>query len=207
VSVPGARAAPDQIHETVASDCGQLARSLADAFLDDPVARWAAPPHRLRWNCLRRFFGVYLAIRQPMGLVWNDSELAGAAIWSPPGRGVTTTIEALRFVSAHAHPRLWPRGPLVGYGLLSVERRHPSTPDHLYLATLGVKPPEQGRGLGSLLLGPGLELCDRDALPAYLEASKESNIAFYARHGFRVTGQIKLPRGPTMYAMWREPQR
>lgn len=174
--------------------------------MDDPVACWAAPPKRLRWNCLRRFFGVYLAIREPMGLVWNDSGLAGVAIWSPPGKGATTTLEALRLMTAYANPGLWARGPLVGYGLLSVERLHPTSPDHLYLATLGVKPSEQGRGMGSLLLGPGLELCDREGLPAYLEASKESNIAFYARHGFRVTREIKLPRGPTMYAMWREPQ-
>jgi ribosomal protein S18 acetylase RimI-like enzyme len=175
--------------------------------MDDPVACWAAPPEWLRWGCLRRFFGAYLTIRVPMDLVWNDSDLAGAAIWSPPGKGVTTTLEALRLTSGFIHPRLWLRGPLVGYGLLSVEHRHPKTPDHLYLATLGVKQSEQGRGLGSLLLGPGLELCDRDGLPAYLEASKESNIAFYARHGFRVTREIKLPRGPTMYAMWREPRR
>ena len=175
--------------------------------MDDPVACWAAPPDTLRWNCLRRFFGAYLAIRVPMGLVWNDGNLAGVAIWSPPGRGVTTAFEALRLMSGFAHPRLWPRGPLVGYGLLSVEHAHPRFPDHLYLATLGVKPSHQGRGLGSLLLGPALELCDRDGLSAYLEASKEENIAFYARHGFKVTREIELPRGPTMYAMWREPHR
>jgi hypothetical protein len=54
--------------------------------------------------------------------------------------------------------------------------------------------------------GPALELCDRDGVPAYLEASKEDNVPFYARHGFRVTREIKLPRGPIMYAMWREPR-
>ena len=198
---------PDQIRETAPADCGELARSLADAFMDDPVAAWAAPSDRLRWNCLRRFFGAYLAIRVPMDLVWNDSGLAGVAIWSPPGKGVTTTLEALRLMTGFTHPRLWPRGPLVGYGLLSVEHLHPAQPDHLYLATLGVKPSEQGRGLGSLLLGPALALCDRDAVSAYLEASKEDNVPFYARHGFRVTREIKLPRGPTMYAMWREPRR
>jgi ribosomal protein S18 acetylase RimI-like enzyme len=175
--------------------------------MDDPVACWAAPRDSLRWDCLRRFFDAYLAIRVPFGLVWNDSELAGAALWAPPGKGVTTALEGLRLAAAYANPRLWPRGPLVAYGLLSVEHVHPRVPDHLYLATLGVRPADQGRGLGSLLLAPALELCDRDAVPAYLEASKKRNIAFYARHGFLVTREIKLPRGPTMYAMWREPRR
>jgi ribosomal protein S18 acetylase RimI-like enzyme len=204
--VAGTQATAEQIRETGPADCQELARSLADAFMDDPVACWAAPPERLRWDCLRRFFGSYLAIRVPMGLVWKDRDLAGVAIWSPPGKGVTSPGEALRLITAYSHPRLWPRGPLVGYGLRSVEHLHPSSPAHLYLATLGVRPSEQGRGLGSLLLKPALEVCDRDGLPAYLEASKESNIAFYARHGFRVTKKIKLPRGPTMYAMWREPR-
>jgi ribosomal protein S18 acetylase RimI-like enzyme len=203
--VRGPRATAEQIRETTSGDRRQLACSLADAFMDDPVASWAAPSPVLRWKCLRRFFGAYLGIRVPMGLVWNDTELAGAALWSPPGKSVTTASEALRLASGYADPRLWPRGPLVGYGLLSVERLHPKAPEHLYLATLGVRPSDQGRGLGSLLLRPALELCDRDGLSAYLEASKESNVAFYARHGFQVTREIKLPRGPTMYAMWRGP--
>jgi ribosomal protein S18 acetylase RimI-like enzyme len=205
--MPAPRAKPEQIRETEDRDRAQLARSLADAFIEDPVACWTAPGEALRWNCLRRFFGAYLAIRVPLGLVWNDTQLAGASLWSPPGRGVTTALEAMRLAAGYANPKLWPRGPLVGYGLLSVEHVHPRAPRHLYLATLGIRRSDQGRGLGSLLLGPALALCDRNAVPAYLEASKERNIAFYARHGFRVTREIKLPRGPTMYAMWREPHR
>jgi GNAT superfamily N-acetyltransferase len=120
---------------------------------------------------------------------------------------VLSIAESMRIADAFANPRLWPRGPLIGYGLTGVERRHPKRPEHLYLATLGVKPSHQGRGLGSLLLGPALALCDREGLPAYLESSKERNVAFYARHGFRQTREIKLPRGPVLYAMWREPRR
>jgi GNAT superfamily N-acetyltransferase len=68
-------------------------------------------------------------------------------------------------------------------------------------------PGEQGNGLGSRLIQPVLEICDRDGIPAYLESSKRSNIAFYARHGFRVTAELKLARrGPTMWPMWREPR-
>jgi len=33
---------------------------------------------------------------------------------------------------------------------------------------------------------PILEHCDSEGMPAYLESSKESNIAFYRRHGFKV---------------------
>ncbi len=55
------------------------------------------------------------------------------------------------------------------------------------------------------MLGPILSQCDADEVGAYLESSKERNIDFYARHGFRVVRELRLPRGPKVWAMWREP--
>jgi hypothetical protein len=51
-----------------------------------------------------------------------------------------------------------------------------------------------------------LDLCDREHFPAYLESSKERNVDFYARHGFRVRERITLPDGPSLWLMWREPR-
>ncbi len=76
-----------------------------------------------------------------------------------------------------------------------MERAHPPVPRHFYLAVLGIDPPHQGRGLGSALLAPVLELCDREAVHAYLESSKERNVDFYSRHGFRVTREIRTSEG------------
>jgi GNAT superfamily N-acetyltransferase len=61
-------------------------------------------------------------------------------------------------------------------------------------AVLGTDPAAQGRGLGSAVLAPVLEGCDRDGIGAYLVSSKERNIDFYARFGFRVTREVRLPR-------------
>jgi len=102
------------------------------------------------------------------------------------------------------HPRLLARAPLIASGLVGVERRHPHQPPHWYLAVLGTDPPAQGQGLGSAVLAPVLAQCDADGVGAYLESSKERNIAFYARHGFRVTEELRLPRGPRVWAMWRD---
>jgi GNAT superfamily N-acetyltransferase len=77
---------------------------------------------------------------------------------------------------------------------------------HYYLPIVGTKPEEQGRGIGSALLAPVLERCDREGLPAYLEATSERNKPLYARHGFTVTDEIQVPGGPTLWAMWREPR-
>ena len=86
-----------------------------------------------------------------------------------------------------------------------VEARHPSLP-HYYLGGLGTDPQWQGRGLGSAVLGPVLEICDRDGVPAYLESSKETNIGFYVRHGFEVTDEVSVPDGSVrLWLMWRKP--
>ncbi len=47
---------------------------------------------------------------------------------------------------------------------------------------------------------PVLEQCDRDGVGAFLESSKERNIDFYARHGFKVLRELRLPRGPETLA-------
>lgn len=188
-------------------DRGAVVAALTAAFMDDPVPLWATPSDRHRPAVLRHFFGCYFDFHQEEGMVYADPEERGAAVWALPGNWRTTPAQDLRIARAFAHPRHWPRGPRIGWGMLGLERKHPPRPPHFYLAAVGVTPAAQGQGLGSRLLAPVLEICDSDGVPAYLESSKESNIAFYARHGFRVTGEIKLSRrGPTMWPMWREPR-
>ena len=46
------------------------------------------------------------------------------------------------------------------------------------------------------MLAPILEECDRDGVGAYLESSKEQNLDFYARHGFRVTSERETAARP-----------
>ena len=69
-----------------------------------------------------------------------------------------------------------------------------------------MRPERQGRGLGTALLQPVLERCDRDKVPAYLEATTPRNLACYQRNGFEVTQEFALPDGPPMWPMWRTPR-
>ena len=86
-----------------------------------------------------------------------------------------------------------------------VESRHPKAP-HYYLGGLGTDPEWQGKGLASAVLSPVLEICDREKLPAYLESSKENNVAFYRRHGFEVIDVLSVPDSTVrLWLMWREP--
>jgi hypothetical protein len=50
-----------------------------------------------------------------------------------------------------------------------------------------------------------LDQCDRERMPAYLEATTPRGREMYARHGFAVTGEFEYPNGPRQWLMWREP--
>ncbi len=193
-------------------DVPALARMLARSFDDDPVARWSCRAAALRPATLERFHGARLRQLIRYDAVWTTPDLDSAAVWAPPDRWRTTARDDLALARSLLRPRLLAHPaalaavPLVATGLLGVERRHPETPPHWYLAVLGTDPSAQGRGLGSAVLAPTLGDCDADEVAAYLESSKERNIAFYARHGFRVVRELRLPRGPRVWAMWREPR-
>jgi ribosomal protein S18 acetylase RimI-like enzyme len=182
----------------------QLAAMLARAFQDDPVTAWFMRSESRRPRYATRFFAWQLHRLLGQEQVHVAGDRAAAAIWALPGQWRESNWQALRlFVSLV--PALFTHLPAAARGVDQVEKRHPSEP-HLYLAVLGTDPTVQGRGLGTAALRPGLELCDREGLPAYLESSKESNVGFYARFGFRVTDEVRMPGdGPTVWLMWRDP--
>lgn len=185
-------------------DVDSVTDVLARAFGDDPVMSWLFPDDEARLRKSGRFFRLRLKQFLPQGEVYTTPEYAGAAIWALPGQWHLPALATLQMIAVLA-PAVGPRGPRAVRGMMQIDGAHPSKP-HYYLAVLGTEPELQGRGIGSALLKPVLDMCDRDEVPAYLESSKERNIAFYARHGFRVTREMQLPKGPPVWLMWREPR-
>jgi GNAT superfamily N-acetyltransferase len=195
--------ATQSAREARPSEFPSLGECLSRAFENDPIAAFLFPNPRSRRRRLASFYRLVLPILAGHGAVYTASELRGVAVWqapSPPrpGRigallGALAMISALRTASGRAQQ-------------LSrvVARSHPRKP-HWYLGILGTNPADQGRGIGSSLMGPVLERCDVEGLPAYLESSKRENIPFYQRHGFRVTGELKIEGGPTLWPMLRVP--
>jgi ribosomal protein S18 acetylase RimI-like enzyme len=183
-----------------AADAPALAAALARAFHDDPLAEFSHPRAAVREKRLEFFFAGRLRTLIEDELCFCDADRRGAALWAAPDRWHVPPREALRMLRL-----LNRRAPPLLAGFARVEKLHPREP-HFYLSTLGVEPDAQRRGLGSKLMAPMIERCDREGVPAYLESSKESNVDFYARHGFRVTEQMRFPRGPKLWLMWRDPR-
>ncbi len=188
-------------------DVGALSSVFARAFDDDPLSLYLFGGPRLRAAGLARFFSIQLRhtyLRH--GEVWTTPDRAGAALWAPPTMPRPGAMDLVRILPVLPYLSVWGRKTPDVIRLLAAYERARPRQAHWYLGTLGTDPDRQGRGVGSALLRVVLDRLDADAVPAYLESSKQRNLAFYARHGFEVTGEILTPRGPTLWLMWREPR-
>lgn len=84
----------------------------------------------------------------------------------------------------------------------ALERLHPTDP-LWYLGTFGVDPPDQGRGLGSGLLGAWLAHLDAEGGAVYLETDRPENVVFYERAGFATVQETSVLDVP-VWCMRRE---
>jgi GNAT superfamily N-acetyltransferase len=193
---------PVTVRRARREDFRPLAAMLARAFYDDPVTSWFYPNAGRRIVHAQRFFAIRLRQLIDQDLIFTTSDRSGAALWTQPGRWREDFGQSLMLLPML--PVLLPRIMRSTRAVREIERRHPVLP-HFYLSVLGTEPEQQGGGIGSALLGPVLDTCDRDGVAAYLECSKDSNVAFYERHGFTVTDRVELPEGPPLWFMWREP--
>jgi GNAT superfamily N-acetyltransferase len=182
-----------------------MTASLARAFHDDPVMSWIFPDDGRRPRILRAFFDVSvrrLYLRYGETYVHGDGE--AAALWAPPGNWKLGTFDILR--NSPPLVRVMGRRLFVGLrALLLAEGKHPSEPEHYYLAVLGTDPDHQNRGMGSALLSTMLSRADAEGVPGYLEASSDSNRRLYERHGFVAVEEVPIPGGgPPFWRMWRD---
>jgi len=187
-------------------DAPAAGHSLSRAFRDDPLFEWFIPgiDKDARARRLGRFFVETMRMHLRLGGVWTSADHKGAALWIPPGQKIPLTRQLRTGVRYAGAVR---RNVLRGVRALStMEKHHPKDPPHWYLAVLGTDPDHQGKGIGSALLAPVLERADREGVPAYLESSKERNVLYYERFGFRVQSQLTIPKGgPPVWLMWRDP--
>ncbi len=179
-------------------DVSRLTRAMAEAFYDDPVFGWLMPDGERRLPRLLRFYLVELRhIGLGRGQVWTSDALAGAAISAPPGAW-RVPLRAMLLQGALFGVHVARAVRLLG----AIERRHLREPHH-YFAHIGVAPAAQGQGLGTQLMRPTLDRCDREGLPAYLEASSERNAALYERLGFRLLREVRVGGSPPLRLMAR----
>ena len=187
-----------RVRKATAADLPAVSETLAAAFFDDPVVSWCYPDATRRREITPRFFRIVTEAVALAGTIYTTRDLVAGAVWVPPGAGDDDEMAAaLGEASGEYADRLFEALELMA-------DNHPVDP-HCYLFLLGTRPEWQSRGIGSELMQPVLDICDRDQVPAYLEATSEGNRRLYIRHGFEVTEEFRLPDGPPMWRMWRSP--
>ncbi len=184
------------------ADRERLLTSLELAFSADPVMRWFWPDPSSYRAHFRRFALVIGGPAFDHGTAFSADDGRAVALWLPPG--ATIDDDALvEIMLGSVAPELLE--DLSAFA--DVVREHHPEYEHWYLPITGVDPIAQGKGLGATLLREALAACDRDGLPAYLEASTVRSRALYERFGFRQVGVIQAGTSPTTWSMLRDPVR
>lgn len=188
------------VHRATAEDLPALAVTLADAFAEDPLWTWMIP-ERNRHQRLTRVFGALLGHALPRGQVRTTPDRQGVAVWSAPGQWqlpLSSVARAAPQMIRGAGVRL----PRLLRRMNEVERTHrEQPPEHWYLEFIGTSAAVRGQGHGSALLKDGFGRFG--GVPVYLESSNARNLPFYRRHGFEVTGDLRVTSGPPQWTMWR----
>jgi|SRR6185437_6081676 GNAT superfamily N-acetyltransferase len=196
------------LRPATSADVKQLAAVLARAFYDDPPLVWLLPNPTTRLSHITRMFETVTGVESlgygGVDVACGGEEIAGGAVWLPPGHREPGFREKVQAAPSHFWTLAASRGRAASYGR-ALDGGRPRQP-HWYLKAIGVDPAWQGRGVAGLLLRSRLQGCDADGQPAYLEVSQPGGVALYERFGFERTGDLTMPKGaPAITAMWRAP--
>ena len=186
---------------TPTTDEGRAISTLTIAFSGDPVARWFLSDAGAYLTYWPQFVSALAGNAFAAGTADSIGDSGGVALWLPPDVG--SDDEAIAAIAAEAVPE--PDQEEVFSVLGQMGEYHP-TERHWYLPLMGVDVPKEGGGLGSALLRHAAERCDRDGLPAYLEATTPRNKRLYAAHGFEELGVIQAGGSPPIWPMLRKPR-
>jgi ribosomal protein S18 acetylase RimI-like enzyme len=190
-----------EVRSATSDEIPRAVAAIVAAFLTDPPARFAWPSPHAYLQAMPLATREFASACFEHGTAYVTADFSGAALWLPPG--VEPNGEALAKMFRETAQREHLDDLLATFE--KMESSHPREP-HWYLPQIGVDPIAQGRGLGAALMRHALARCDQERALAYLEASKPANVPFYQRHGFEVTGEIRVGAAPVITPMVRRPR-
>ena len=187
------------------ADLDVLSDVIAAAFDGLAPSRWLIADPEARRVILPCYFRLQIAYVMTAGLVHTTPGRDAVALWLPAGPGAEGPLAGYQQRLADATAPWTGRFAVFDQAL---EAHHPAGVPHQHLAILAVRPGRQGRGIGTALLNARHRDLDRDGIPAYLEASSPRARDLYLRHGYtlRPGSAFRLPEGPLLWPMWREPR-
>ena len=195
------------VRKATLSDRAGIVATLTDAFAGDRIIRWLFPDDATYPERATAFFGYMFDIRIEGGEIFVTGDVAGAALWNPPGgnRNTDAFLDDLwsRTVVAQLSPDELARYRAFGRVLGAMTPPQP----HWYLGLLGTSPERQRTGIAQAVVAPVLALADQDRVRVFLETGMPGNVEIYRRRfGFEVLNESDVPGGPHVWGMLREPR-
>jgi ribosomal protein S18 acetylase RimI-like enzyme len=192
-----------QVRTATPEDLAIIVDTAARSLDTEAMLRWSFGEDRFE-DRIRRHFAHYDGENARRGWIRMIDDGAGIAVWIPPDAreeheaiGAAPPGREAEILGDHAerHAAFW------GW----IGEHEPSEP-LFYLSHVGVAPERQGEGLGSVLMSDGLAVGDREGVPTWLETSREDNVAYYERFGYRTVMDEDAPDGgPHIWFMRRGP--
>jgi len=197
---------PQRIRKVIGKDIPFLARVLAPSFAAQPLTKWILGEGEKGIRKGVRVLELDFRNALRYDLMFTTEDLQGAALWHPPERRESTRENFIWFLRLLRIIGLSRNLFAQINAFRTFEELFPREPNY-YLAMLAVAPAFQGRGIGSALLKPVLEMCDARCIPAYAVTDTATNVRFYEKLGFRARDSFPIPKaGVTAWTLWRAPK-
>ena len=194
-----------KIRKATYNDVNKLANTLAESFNDDPYVNWILRKDKKRNSGLLALFtGCLKKICMPHDEVFTTEDYSGTSLWLPPGKTKISFLKQLTLLPIILK--------VTGFSRLNrfmdimdlINEIHPEK-KHYFLQYMGVIREHRSKGIGSSLLKPIIEKSKEEKCGIYLENSKEKNISFYEKNGFKVLDEVKInDELPPFWPMWRD---
>jgi ribosomal protein S18 acetylase RimI-like enzyme len=177
-------------------DIKTASRSLARAFMDDPLQCYVFPDATERSEKSPAHFEALLKYGHKFGEVYATPNLEGAVVWLRPGETDVTPEKAERGGLAEIPALLGEEAATRFFSVLDhIEPFHKQdAPEpHWYTMVIGVDPAFKGLGYGRAMMQHVIEKAQKDRVSVYLETAQPSNIHFYTRLGFKIMQELTDP--------------
>ena len=188
--------ANEKVIEMHRSKIHGAANLLARAFWDDPMIVFLFPDVEVRREREPSFFSLNMEHAVVGGELYTTTSFRGISVWRFLGDETISRVDTVND-PRNRLPEAMGDGPFQRLMIIAkyTNEMHKRLVQkkHCYLLFLGVEPDQQGKGYGSLLIEPVIKRADKKCLSCYLETMKQSNLAFYRKHGFQVADEKQIP--------------
>jgi ribosomal protein S18 acetylase RimI-like enzyme len=176
------------------------------AFQEDPLMVYSYPKEKDRIE--KSQYGFYMLYNYGIKHRFSyatSKNLEGITIWLPPDKIHLSAWTMMRYGGFYTMRKVGLKFKAIKrtmsvYSYLERKHRQLVPYNHWYLQNIAVRPEEQGKGYGKLLLSSMIKKIESEKLPIYLETNTEKAMSIYRKFGFEILEHSIIPK--TNIPLW-----